>query len=319
MKEGWLRVQFQLARPEALEALTNLGHQFSPGGVEFVTGEAGPAMVLYVRDGPGATDRLEKLQQRIRALEPIFGRPVLASTTVQAVAETDWVQAWQANYGPLPIGEKIVIVPTWLRDTYQDEAQRLPLYMDPGMAFGTGEHTTTRQALTMLEEVLAQPRQRVLDVGAGSGILAMAAARLGTPSVLALDIDPTAVGVARDNLAANGLSAQVRVEEADIAHTDAAVLARWWPGSPGKHSPSAAPDARADVVVSNILLDVLVARAAPLAALVRPGGSLILAGVLGREEAQLQAAFTAQGLLPVRSRRDGQWLVSLFQAPAGTG
>src|SRR5690606_34605676 len=139
-----------------------------------------------------------------------------------------------------------VVVPTWLRSTYNNETGRQPIYLDPGMAFGTGEHTTTQQALQMLEEVVAPGCRRVLDVGTGSGILAVAAAHLGAQAVLALDIDPVAVAVARENIAFNELDNRINVAEADVASVEAAALARWWPDGD-------AGDPRAEVVVSNIL------------------------------------------------------------------
>lgn len=331
MKSEWLRVELALALPAALEAVTYWGHQVGSGGVEVVDGSKGPTVVVHLPRGEQGRERLASLQQQLHRLTPIFGAPVLRGINVQPVAAVDWAEGWKQYYGPQPIGQSLVVVPTWLRASYTVPLGRYALYLDPGTAFGTGEHTTTRQALIMLERALAEPRRRVVDVGAGSGILAMAAARLGAAAVLALEIDPVAVAVAVENVAANGLADRITVVEADVAVVDRSTLAQWWPDAnagavtaapvavgPGDAKTAGADGAdndgaRADVVVSNILLDVLVQRAAPLAALVRPGGSLILAGVLTKEEQALRQAFTAQGMECVEALRDGEWLAARFQ------
>lgn len=301
-----MKVRLHGVHPPAREAVTHWCHQFSAGGVELVEDEQGISIILYFPTGQAGEEQWAALQARLRALQGVFGAPVYESAVKKEVAPTDWAEAWKKFYGPLPVGRGLVIVPTWLQSSYENEMGRQPLFLDPGLAFGTGEHTTTQQALQMLEDAVAPGCPRVLDVGTGSGILAIAAARLGARAVLALDIDPVAVDVARENIAFNELDQRIAVEEADVAVVEPARLARWWPDGDDQ-------DPRADVVVSNILLPVLEERAAPLSALVRPGGSLILAGVLSKEQQRLERAFTAQGMACVETRRDGQWLAARFE------
>ncbi|HLS88165.1 MAG TPA: 50S ribosomal protein L11 methyltransferase [Sphingobacteriaceae bacterium] len=309
MSRGWLKVRLLGVHPPALEAVTHWCHQYSAGGVELAEDAGGTSVIIYFPAGPAGEEQWAALQDRLRSLAHVFGAPVYERAVREEVAPTDWAEAWKQFYGPLPVGRGLVIVPTWLRSTYRNETGRQPIYLDPGLAFGTGEHTTTQQALQMLEDAVAPGCPRVLDVGTGSGILAIAAARLGARAVLGLDIDPVAVAVARENIAFNQLDERIRVEQADVALVEPARLAPWWPDGD-------AQDPRADVVVSNILLPVLVERAAPLSALVRPGGCLILAGVLSKEQERLERAFTVQGMACVETRRDGQWLAARFEPAA---
>jgi ribosomal protein L11 methyltransferase len=161
--------------------------------------------------------------------------------------------------------------------------------IDPGMAFGTGSHGTTALCLAALSDLLAgRPGATVLDVGTGSGLLAIAARKLGAARVAANDVDPKAVEVARENAAANGV--ELEIVEAPL------------PGIPGTF----------DVVVANILANTLVELAPELAAKLAPGGVLLLSGLLHPQEDEVRRAYVALGLAPLPGRREGEWsLVAL--------
>lgn len=175
------------------------------------------------------------------------------------VRDEDWADNWKAYYHPTRVGEHIIIRPTW--EECPDQEGDVTVVLDPGMAFGTGTHITTRQCLELLEEAMV-PGMRVVDVGTGSGILAIAAAKLGAAEVLAIDLDPTAVAVAQENVLTNEVASRVRVELLDLADLTAQ---------------------NADLVIANLTAPVLTALVQNLALTVRPGGQLIGAGI-GREQ-----------------------------------
>jgi ribosomal protein L11 methyltransferase len=170
--------------------------------------------------------------------------------------DRDWVRLSQAQFEAIPIGERLLITPSWIDDAPAQSA-RLAITLDPGLAFGTGSHPTTRMCLLWIERHLRR-RQRLIDYGCGSGILAIAAARLGAEPVLAIDIDPQALTATRANAAVNRVSLQVQDAQAPI-------------GEP------------ADVVLANILATPLKLLAPLLQSLVKPGGALVLAGLLERQ------------------------------------
>jgi ribosomal protein L11 methyltransferase len=217
----------------------------------------------------------------------------IAQPSVTTVKSEDWSTSWKANFKPLRIGRRLLIVPSW--EQAEAGPDDIVLSLDPGMAFGTGGHETTRLCLEQLENVLlrrpAAPPASVLDLGTGSGILAMAAARLGAGRVCAVDIDPEAVEVARENLAINGL-----VERIECSTT-----------------PLEALDGHFDVILANILAEELVRLAPQLAARLARGGVLILSGILAEKEAFVRSGFASQPLAYRETARQGEWVAMLYR------
>jgi ribosomal protein L11 methyltransferase len=202
------------------------------------------------------------------------------------IREEDWAEAWKAHFGVHRYG-RIVVCPSWLEaDLGADEVL---VRLDPGMAFGTGDHPTTRTCLLALDRYL-RPGDAVLDVGTGSGILAIAAARLGARAVLALDIDPVCVEVAGRNVADNGLAGSVTVAL----------------GSAGDRWPFAEPaSSRFDLAVANITAKALIDLAPALRDAVRPGGLLVLSGIVAPREGEVERAFADTE--PVERMAEGDW------------
>jgi ribosomal protein L11 methyltransferase len=203
------------------------------------------------------------------------GRPeaYMAPPTIKAVRSEDWSSSWKVHFKPLRVGSRLLIVPTW------EEAVSLPddlvLRIDPGMAFGTGGHETTRLCLEMLEKSMSSSAVRapsLLDLGTGSGILAMAASLLGGGRILALDIDPDAVLVARENLVLNGLAEKVECGTAPLESLTE----------------------NFDIILANILAEEMVRLAPWLADRLNPGGTDTF-GDSGREEVW-SAGFASQPL-----------------------
>jgi ribosomal protein L11 methyltransferase len=190
------------------------------------------------------------------------GVPLPAEYTVETVAEQDWVRLTQSQFDPIPISPRLWIVPTW-HDAPDSHAINLKL--DPGLAFGTGSHPTTRLCLRWLDTQLAGG-ETLLDYGCGSGILAIAAAKLGAKRVDGVDIDEQAVVSSRDNAALNEVAAHFCL--------------------PGELAPG-----QYDVVVANILTNPLKGMAPLLAGRVRPGGHLVLSGILAEQADEVMAVY----------------------------
>ncbi|MBC7962470.1 MAG: 50S ribosomal protein L11 methyltransferase [Steroidobacteraceae bacterium] len=218
----------------------------------------------------------------------------LSSPTITPVRSEDWSTSWKVHFKPLRVGKRLLIVPTW------EEAAELPgdlvLRIDPGMAFGTGGHETTQLCLELLEKIMdagclgAAPS--LLDLGTGSGILAMAASRLGAGRILALDIDPEAVVVARENLALNDLAEKVECGTVPLESLEEGF----------------------DIILANILAEELVRLAPGLAARLNPGGALILSGILAEKEELVRQGFAAQPLLYEETNRAGEWVAMLYRS-----
>ncbi len=229
-------------------------------------------------------DRLENTLLALKAaLAEVPGVP--SEITVRFVAEEDWATAWKQYFKPQRIGQRIVVKPTW--EEFTPEGDDLILQIDPGMAFGTGLHATTRLCLRALEANV-KPGIKVADVGTGSGILAVGAALLGAAQVEAVDNDPLAVRVAQENVDVNGVQDRVHCYEADTP-------------PPGTFA----------IVVANILADVILGMASSLVAAIEPGGLLIASGIIERSADDVQKGLTAAGLTVEEVTTEGEWVAIL--------
>ncbi|MGE4336892.1 MAG: 50S ribosomal protein L11 methyltransferase [Pigmentiphaga sp.] len=214
----------------------------------------------------------------LTAAGALAGLPAPAAFEVRAVPDTDWVRLTQSQFDPIPVGERLWIVPSW-HDVPQVGDDAVVIRLDPGLAFGTGSHPTTHLCLEWLAQNPA-PGADVLDYGCGSGILAIAARKLGAGRVVGVDIDPQAVQSTLDNAEAN----QVELH---------ACL------------PDALPEGRYPVVVANILSNPLKVLAPMLCERVAPGGQLALSGVLERQADEVAAAYAPWLAMSVWQARDG--------------
>ncbi|MBN2360153.1 MAG: 50S ribosomal protein L11 methyltransferase [Deltaproteobacteria bacterium] len=219
------------------------------------------------------------------ALSALFGAiepPPRATLQWHDVVEKDWATAWQERWQPQRIGRRLVVVPSW-RD-FDAAPHDVVLRLDPGMAFGTGTHETTRLCAEAIEQLDPDGRS-LLDVGCGTGILALFAARLGARPVVAVDDDPDAIAIAHANAAANGLADRLRLA---VSH-DVGVAGRF------------------DLVVANILLDALCELADAIVRRMAPGATLILSGLLVGQLDAVRQPYTARGLSELERRVRGEW------------
>lgn len=209
------------------------------------------------------------------------GQGVIAYKEIQ---EEDWASSWKEFFHPVKVGERIVIKPSW--EEYQPLPEEIVVELDPGMAFGTGTHHTTMLCCRALEEVVL-PDSVVFDVGTGSGILAVAAAKLGARAVCAVDLDGVAVRVARENAAINHVEDKVSVREGDLLT-----------GFTGQ----------ANVVVANIIADVIIRLLPDVPARLLPGGVFVGSGIIAERLADVTEAVLAQGLTVEKVREEGGWV-----------
>jgi len=240
-------------------------------------------------DDPSAVDATSRT---IEAAAQELGQAV--HPTVAALPAQDWAESWKRFFHVQHVSARVVIRPSW--EPYTAAPGDCVIDLDPGMSFGTGHHETTRACLLFLDQLSAADAGRsVLDAGCGSGILALAARKLGFKPVTAFDNDPDAVAIARENAGLNGVT--------DIA---------WHMGD------VATAALTADVVVANILASVLIQYAAHLAAAVRPGpaGALVVSGILDGQYPVVRAAFEAQGFAETQNLLLGEWRSGLFQRRA---
>ena len=215
------------------------------------------------------------------------------SHTSRTIDEEDWADRWKEHFKPLRVGRRFIICPTW--ETFEPNAGDILIRMDPGRAFGTGHHESTRLCLEWLERRGYGPPHRetdsLLDVGTGSGILSMAAALLGFAPVVAVDNDPEAIEVAEENVSLNRLSEVIRLQTGSAAEVA------------GKF----------DIVIANIQAFPLVEMATVLAARLQASGRLALSGILIIQKEQVQEAYEARGLEVVGFEVSGEWCLLEFK------
>lgn len=312
----WLELAVS-ADHEAVEAVSEILSRAAPGGTSVE-----PAFEL-VEEGLAARVDLAR-PARVRAHLPIldpaavraavaqadrelghlqaFGLRPIGDLAVTVVHEADWANAWKAHFPVLRVGRRIVIRPTWRR--HRRAPGDVVLALDPGMAFGTGLHPTTRLCLAELESLADRGvltaggidggPTRVLDVGSGSGILSIAAALLGAGSVLAVDVDPIAVDASAANARRNRLGRVIRARQGS---------------APSGEGPF-------DVVLANLIASLLIALADGLVEDLRPGGTLLASGIFENREADVVTAFRARGLAVVERRTEGEWVALELRGPA---
>jgi ribosomal protein L11 methyltransferase len=225
---------------------------------------------------------------------PEFAGYVYTPPVISVVRNEDWANNWKVHFKPVRIGERLVIKPTW--EEYQELPGDLVIQIDPGMAFGTGAHPTTRMCLESLERICFNELDgtlpdAVLDVGTGSGVLSIGAALMGATHITAVDIDPEAIRVTQENLDLNEVGSLVAASTTDLSLLE------------GEYG----------VVVANILAEELVRLSAQLIARVAPGGWLILSGILTEKAEFVRLGFP--GLTPVDSPTEAEWSCLTFRKP----
>ena len=205
----------------------------------------------------------------------------------RSVDDAVWTDIWKKYFKPFHAGRHLVVKPTW--ETYEPEPDDRVIEIDPGMAFGSGTHETTGMCLSLLEEVVSGGEE-IIDVGTGSGILAIGAALLGAGHVLAIDIDPDAVKVAEENVRNNHVGNIVTVRQGNLLERVSAVC---------------------DICVANIISDVIIAFASPLIEHIRPGGLFICSGIVSVRSDEVASALNTAAFEILRKETKGEWTAFL--------
>jgi ribosomal protein L11 methyltransferase len=241
---------------------------------------------------------------RVEVLLREIGAPPLAPAVLRELPDADWRESYKAHFRAWQFG-RLHWVPVWERETFHLPAGDAVLWLDPGLAFGTGNHETTRLCVERLVALAEQRRDanaggrspRVIDAGCGSGILALSAALLGFRDILGFDNDPEAVRVSEENAALNGLAGRATFFVGDLVS-----------GLAGR---------QAEIVLANIQADVLMRFARELVGAVAPGGALVLSGILAQENAKVREAFEAVApQWSVNARTMGEWSDVVLVRPA---
>ena len=244
---------------------------------------------LYLEDGDtAAMDRLTALLENLRSRKPELGSLALSVTPL---AQVNWEESWKDNYPPQQIGQRLVVLPCWLADT--DTEGRLPVILDPGLTFGTGSHPSTQMVMQTMEETI-RGGESCLDLGSGSGILSIAALRLGAKSAVGVDIDPKAEDMARENAGFNGFGDPEFTALTGDVTADKALMARLG-------------EKTYDVVLVNIVADVIIHLAPVLPSFVGEHTALICSGILDTRLQDVLSALEKAGLAVEKIRSQQEW------------
>lgn len=256
---------------------------------------SGPQPRLLVKAYAPNDDSREKLTADMEVVVRLLSlvRPV-GKLQVRSIQEEDWAWAWRKQYTIQRLGKRLVVCPTWL--SYEPEQHEVVVRLDPGMAFGTGVHPTTRMCLRVLDD-LVNDGMCIADVGCGSGILSIAAAKLGASKALALDVDPLAVMVAQENVEANGVSQAVEVAEGTLRYD------------------SSHPTPAYDLIVANITLNPIVELAPHIVKSLTSNGLAVLSGLLREQGPTVESTFESLGAALESRDAIDDWLVLVFRKP----
>jgi ribosomal protein L11 methyltransferase len=300
----WIEVSLTVDG-ELAEAVTEVLDRFATGGVVVesnvkyrnVEDEGtpyGPVKVFgYLEIDDQIEARRHKLEEALWYLNAI--RP-LPQAVFKEIADQNWMAAWKEHYHPIPIGKKLLILPAWIE---QKDMERIAVKIDPSMAFGTGTHPSTQLCLELVEDY-TRPGETVIDIGCGSGILSIAALKMGASHALAVDIDAESVKATQEASAANGVLERVETGLGSIAEIQN-----------GSYHIKQAP-----LVLANILAPVLIRLFGEgMANLVEPGGVIVLAGILAEQGDGVRASAEKHGLKFVEIRQTLDWVAFVMKKP----
>lgn len=321
---NWHEITIRTAE-EAIEMITNYFHEHGAGGVTIEESGSlnrprdtslgqwyelplnnipeGEAVIQAYYSEPdkvaGIVKGLEAFIAELRTYPIDVGA---AEISTKEVKEEDWANGWKQYFKPIAITDRMIVKPTW--EPYEAQPGEIILELDPGMAFGTGTHATTSLCLRTLEQTI-KPGMKVIDVGTGSGILAIAAAKLGAESVLALDLDPVAVSSAAENVKINGMEDQI-----EVVHSDLLQILK---------SDTAAESSKfqlpATLVVANILAEIILLFVQDVYDALESGGIYVASGIIGKKQEDVRQGLEQAGFRVDRVEIDEDWVVIVAVKP----
>ena len=298
-KKSWIMISV-LVEQELAEPVASALSGIIPGGLVLESNYGGvfpheldivqvPVRVYgYLPVDKKLENRRKEITKALNSLTAIFPLP---DPVYSPLDEQDWATAWQKDYQPIPLGSRLIVVPSWMENP---APERIPVYMDPGMAFGSGTHPTTQLSMILIEECLAEnPAAEMLDIGCGSGILSIAGAKLGVRSVLGLDTDPDAIKVSLANAEKNQVGDKTSFTLGSVKE----LIRKEFQFS------------RAPLVAANIIAPVLTRLFKDgLRDTVSPAGNLILSGILGEQLPGILTLLDGYGFTLKTQRQQGEWI-----------
>ncbi len=301
-REGAGGVSIEESGSLARKRDTSLGQWYEKPLNDIPEGDA--VMKAYFAEGTDSHRMAAELAGFLKQL-PEFGlNPGKCDITYASIHEEEWADAWKQYFKPTHVSDKLVIKPTW--ETYEPKPGEIIIELDPGMAFGTGTHATTALCMRTLESVV-QPGDHVIDVGTGSGILAVTAAQLGAERVLGLDLDPVSVSSATENVRLNGLEGQIDVRLSDLL----GALRENGEQPIGVRLP-------VQVVVANILAEIIMTFTDDVHEALEAGGAYIASGIITSKERDVCQALERTGFTLESRHEDSGW-VALVARKRGNG
>jgi ribosomal protein L11 methyltransferase len=300
----WLEVSMTVDG-ELAEAVAEVLDRFTSGGVVVETNVKyrdaedegtpyGPVKVYgYLIIDSQIEENRRKVEEALWHLHTIRELP---QPVFKEIADENWMAAWKDHYHPIPIGKKLLILPAWIE---QQDMSRIAVKIDPSMAFGTGTHPSTQLCLELVEDY-TRAGEPVIDIGCGSGILSIAAIKLGANHALAVDIDAASIKATHENGASNGVEQFIETDQGSVTEINDGIF-----------SIKSAP-----VVLANILAPILIRLFdAGMADLVSLGGVIVLAGILAEQGESVRTAAETKGLAFVEQRQSGDWVALVMQKP----
>lgn len=299
---NWLEIAVHVPN-EGIDMVSNIFDELGAGGVviedpaliskyieakiwdhyEFppeVLNQPMPVVKAYLPEGPTLENKLAELHQRLANL-PL---PAVPHYDKKGVKEEDWATSWMKYYKPVEIGNRLAVKPSW--EDYTAPEGRVVLELDPGMAFGCGNHPTTTMCMEFLEGIIKGGEQ-IADVGTGTGILAITSAKLGADKVYAVDLDEVAVKVARENVELNGVQDQVEVLHGNLLDKVTQPV---------------------DIVIANIVANVIIILAPDVRRILKPGGTFITSGIIQFRAEEVKEKLQQNGFRVLERKEDGEWV-----------
>ncbi|SHG89492.1 50S ribosomal protein L11 methyltransferase [Tepidibacter thalassicus] len=304
----WIEITIKTTT-EAVEAVTSILYESEVGGVViedpndflfqekddadwdyieedvFNTGYEGVIIKAYLSEEKNVVAEVEMIREKIKLL-PSYGLDIgEGSVNITEVNEEDWANSWKQYYKPSKVGEKIVVKPTW--ENYDEKEGEIVIELDPGMAFGTGTHETTTMCIKELEKRV-NDKTIVFDIGCGSGILSIAAAKLNSPKVIGVDLDPVAVKVSRENVALNKVEDVVEIRHGNLMEV---------------------VSEKADIVVANIIADIIILLSSDVGKFLNSNGLFISSGIILDKIEDVKVALLKNKFEIIDVKTMGEWAV----------
>jgi len=306
-KDRWLKVELT-APSELIDALSNFMTEIGSAGVfqeipdpqssnGFTEDTASEILNAYLPFDLRLEHRMESLKNYIEDLSQLFPNIAKPVINTEKIDDPNWGEAWKKYFKPLRVTTNIIIKPTWER--YMPVGRDIVIDIDPGMAFGTGQHASTRMCLQAIEDLLLHERSmgkwRVLDVGTGTGILGICCAKLGVQKVVCVDNDKKATEIARENVSINDVRERVEVINKDVTTI---------------HD-------RFDLVVANLTAKILIKHRSHLVSLIEPDGYLIISGIIEQNREEIESHFIIDPLISCHAVTEKEWLCYVLQKGRG--